>query len=164
MSISILTKRQIAPLLAIALVVCITACAKKKQSSEAEIAAAVKYACGLETELFANSARIKSHDDVYRHYRRGFGEKMAHRLADYSWLEEAQTLRPGDITMEPPDTVVVIEMSADEAVVAYHTPLSLQEIWDREPYSIDRLRREDDHWVIVESKPTATKPDKLPER
>ncbi len=119
---------------------------------ETEIIAAVKQAYSLEEQLFAAREQYTSWEDVYRHYRRGFGEEIARRLADYSWWPEGDELRGGDRSMAVPDTVLLLEVSDAYAVVVHPTPDWLQELWGRDKYTVDRLQRDNDRWVIVESR------------
>ncbi|MHC4088874.1 MAG: hypothetical protein ACYSVY_01090 [Planctomycetota bacterium] len=127
---------------------------------DADVIAAVKRANALEEQLFAAPDKYSSWDDVYRHYRQGYGEEIARRLADYWWWPEGNGVRPGDRTMAVPDTVIVLQLTDTYAVVAYPHPDWLQEAWGLEKYTVDRLDREGDHWVIVDAKST----DEIPVR
>lgn len=49
--------------------------------------------------------------------------------------------------MDIPDSVTVLRVSGDEAEVAYPTPLALKDIWGRDDYTIDRLRRIGNRWA-----------------
>jgi hypothetical protein len=134
-----------------------------QSSLESEIVAAVKQAYSLEERLFAERDRYSSWEDVYHHYRQGFGEEIARRLADYSWWPEGNGLRDGDRSMAVPATVVVLEASDTLAVAVHPTPVVLQELWGLKRYTVDRLQREHARWVIVDSKSTNEMPDKQPQ-
>jgi hypothetical protein len=127
---------------------------------ESEIISSVKQAYSLEDQLFAAPDHYTSWDDVYRHYRQGFCEEIARRLADYSWWPEGNYLREGDKVMAVPDSIVVLEVGGTHAVVTYPSPELMKVLWGSKEYTVDRLQREGDHWVIVESRTT----DQMPSR
>ena len=142
----------------------LTAGCQQGPETAAELPCAIHEAHGLEAALHAEPGRFGSYDAVLAHYRRRFGEEIARRQAAYSWDSSTSRLRPGDISMEPPETVVVLAAGADTAVVAYHTPAVLQELWGLERYTVERLQLENGHWIVVESSPTGTRPVGLPDR
>ncbi|NIM50874.1 MAG: hypothetical protein GTN62_10585 [Gemmatimonadales bacterium] len=128
----------------------------------AEIARATMRAYALEAQLYAAPQRAHSRDDVVRHYRRGFSVELADRLADYSWWPEGQALRMTESALAVPDSVVVLSIAGDEAVVAHRTPIALRDYWQFEDYMLVRLQREDGQWIIAEIVDTEVRPSALP--
>lgn len=85
---------------------------------------AVVYAYSLEEELWENESRIKSKEDVFKLFRKGFGEKVARELSDYYWVEaedqyggSSPMLNAGDPVFIQPDSIEVINRKGETAEV-----------------------------------------------
>ena len=129
--------------------------------SPAAVVAAVRFATSLEDSLVAERPQFRSREEVYRHFRRGFGEDIAGRLTDHVWDAQSGRVAGTEMVLEVPDTVVVLRLEGGEAEVAYPTPPTTLE-WGGKPYTIDRLRLEGARWLIVESRDTVGRPPGLP--
>jgi hypothetical protein len=114
---------------------------------------ALRLAYGLEQALYQRADSVTSWDQVYAHYRRGFSEPLARRLADYSWEAESGTLRATDAAMAVPDSVGVLQLERKEALVAWIPRNDFRQRWELPRCIVDRLERQDDHWVVVERRP-----------
>ncbi|HKJ46904.1 MAG TPA: hypothetical protein VJ991_13815 [Balneolales bacterium] len=121
-----------------------------------EVSKAVKFSFSLERKLWENESSFKTRKQVYQHYRQGFSDELAESLTSYTWTDGG--LRATEKTMEPPDTVHVLTVSDSEATVYYRIPTELRQIWQLKKYSIDRLRRDDGRWIIIESNEADTIP------
>jgi len=132
--------------------------------SDSTIINAVKFAHSLETKLFANPESATSREYVFNFYRQGFSKDIAQRQTAYSWNEETKSLRPGDISMDSPDIVIVISKTPLEAIVVYYTPDVLKRIWGLGTYTVETLNYENGKWVVTKSEPINKKPAQLPER
>lgn len=135
-------------------------CQKAKNSQidpeKQEVRKAVKFAFGLEQQLWTHKSDFKSREQVYQHYRQGFSPGLSESLTSYSWSNGE--LRATEKTMEPPDTVHVLSISGDQATVFYKIPPDLRNIWQLKKYSIDNLQREGKRWIIYESNETDSVP------
>jgi len=87
-----------------------------------DVVAAVLYAYGLEEDLWENESGIKSKEDVFTLFRKGFGEEVARDLSEYYWMEGEDpdgerfaVLRSGDPIFFPPDSIEVLKRSDDKA-------------------------------------------------
>lgn len=129
--------------------------------SRAAVVAAVRFAHSLDDSLAAHRSSFRSREDVYRHYRRGFADEIAGRLADHAWDAGLGELRGTEMVLEAPDSVVVLRVGPEEAEAAYVTPPT-DRAWGRGPYTIDRLRRAGGRWTIAESRDTAARLPGLP--
>ncbi len=123
-----------------------------RSALKTEVAKAVKYSLSLEKRLFDHTSAFKSKEQVYKHYRQGFGPKMAKRLTEYSWAGGDVGLRPGDPSMESPKKVEVSQINSSKAVAYYKTQEWIREVWGREKFTLVKLKREKDRWVVVEAK------------
>ena len=111
---------------------------------------ALRHAYGLERELYQRVDSITTWDQVYEHYRRGFGEQLAQQFADYSWEAPTGRLRATHMATVVPDSVGVIELKQSEALVAWISPSDFRLQWELPRCILDRLERQDEHWVIVQ--------------
>jgi len=125
----------------------------------AEIVAAVKYAHGLEAELFRSPESFPGRDAVQRHFRQGFSEDLAQRLAEHVWIGGDIGLRPGEPVMAAPDKVTVTAVEGGRATAVFQTPPWMMETWGFGPYTIVSLARENDRWVISAERGSAQIPD-----
>ena len=117
-----------------------------------EVIEALRAAYGLESSLMSRgSGDTISRAEVYAHYRTGFGEELAQELTDYSW--QSQRLRETDPALAVPDTVGVIELKHDRALVAWIPPTSFRRQWGAPRCLVDRLVREEGRWVIQAHEP-----------
>jgi hypothetical protein len=109
------------------------------------VAAAVKAAAALESHYWEQPQRYPRREDVYALYRRGYGERLARRLADFtlSGDRSAATWVPREVH--------VAEIGADSALVWYRTPedFTAEGSWRLGPFMVVRLSREGDRWVVV---------------
>ncbi len=85
---------------------------------------AVVYAYSLEEELWKNESRIKSKEDVFTFFRKGFAEKVARELSDYYWIEgedqygeSSPMLNAGDPVFIQPDSIEVLNRKGETAEV-----------------------------------------------
>jgi hypothetical protein len=112
-----------------------------------EVIGALKAAYGLEDALFQRGTLDSiTREEVYHHYRQGFEERLAQQLADYSW--EAEHLRPAERALTIPDSVGVLELKEDQAVVAWIPPTAFRAQWGGPRCVVDRLVREGGRWIV----------------
>jgi hypothetical protein len=126
---------------------CVTALRPPADREQAVITA-VRTAYGLEGDLYRRSDSITSWDQVYSHYRSGFGEQLARQLAEYSWDSTSGMLRPTHSATVVPDSVGVLKLKADEALVAWIPPTALRQSWGLPRCVVDRAVREGGRWVV----------------
>lgn len=117
----------------------------------ADIISAVQYAHGLEQYIWSHRDEFRDREAVFRHYRTGFSEELAVNLTSYTWPEGHREMRPGDITLLPPETVYVVEVSEDYARAYFPTPDTMKELWGQEDFTVIDLQKEGDRWVVVSS-------------
>jgi len=115
-----------------------------------EVIEALREAYGLEGSLIERLGAFDtiSRDDVYAHYRRGFGDQLARELTDYSWQPEIHRVRATDRALTVPDSVGVLELKSDRALVGWIPPTTFRRQWGAPRCLIDRLVREDGRWII----------------
>jgi hypothetical protein len=119
-----------------------------------EVIAALRTAYGLEATLSSHPPfDTISRDEVLAHYRTGFGEQMAQELTNYSWLPESHQLRSTDPALAVPDSVGVIELKGDRALVAWIAPTSFRRQWNAPRCFVDRLSFVDGRWIIQGREP-----------
>ena len=123
-------------------------------ADQQEVIDAVRTAYGLEGVLFqrAGSDTI-SREQVYAHYRQGFSVELAQQLADYSWQPESHMLRATDRALTVPDSVGVLELKQDRALVAWIPPTTFRQQWGAPRCLVDRLVREDGRWIVEAREP-----------
>jgi hypothetical protein len=121
-------------------------------AEEQEVIDALKAAYALEGVLFQHGILDTiSRDEVYAHYRRGFGEGLAQQLADYSW--EGDRLRATERALTVPDSAGVVEFKRDRALVAWIPPTAFRAQWGAPRCFVDRLVREDGRWIVQAREP-----------
>jgi hypothetical protein len=128
---------------------------------EEEIINSVKFAFGLEKSLFKNERLIRSKKDVYNFYCRGFDEDIAKRLADYSWWEGYDRLRPTEACLSVPENVHILGIGQNTARVYYKNSGGYQNVWDSKKYSVVQLIRKKNRWIVYNSKGTNILPSRL---
>ena len=123
-------------------------------ADQQEVIDALKTAYGLEGVLFqrAGSDTI-SREQVYAHYRQGFSVELAQQLADYSWQPDSHMLRATDRALTVPDSVGVLELKQDRALVAWIPPTTFRKQWGAPRCLVDRLVREDARWIVEAREP-----------
>lgn len=131
---------------------------ERESPSQSEIIAAVKYALSLERRLFVHRSAFNSRDQVYTHYRKGFGPEIASRLTEYSWAGGEKGLRTGERSMEVPKRVEVSKIDTDEAIAFYETPEWIREMRETKKFTVVTLKKEKGRWVIVEAKRVSSPP------
>jgi hypothetical protein len=125
----------------------------------------VKFAQGLEAAIRAEAGRFRSEADVYAHFRQGFGDDIARRLADHTWSDQLGGIRAGEPVLQVPGRVCVIFLSGNLATAVYETPALILELWTDNRLTVDHLQREEGHWVVSESEWTdAVSPTQRPRR
>jgi hypothetical protein len=115
-----------------------------------EVIDALKAAYGLEGTLlqqYAVAGTI-SRAEVYAHYRQGFSEALAQQLTDYSW-----PLRETERALTIPDSVGVLELTPDHALVSWIPPTAFRIQWGAGRCIVDRLVREDSRWIVQGREP-----------
>lgn len=115
-----------------------------------EVIEALRASYGLEGDLIkrVGPSGTISKDEVYAHYRQGFGDQLARELTEYSWQAEIQEVRATDRALAVPDSVGVLELKSDRALVAWIPPTAFRRQWGAPRCMIDRLVREDGRWII----------------
>jgi len=123
-------------------------------ADQQEVIDGLRTAYGLEGVLFqrAGSDTI-SREQVYAHYRQGFSVELAQQLADYSWQPESRMLRATDRALTVPDSVGVLELKQDRALVAWIPPTTFRQQWGAPRCLVDRLVREDGRWIVEAREP-----------
>lgn len=111
----------------------------------ATIVAAVRLAYGLERAYWDNPRAWPTWERLYQHYRQGFSDDIARKMADFSLSGD------GDLATWEPDAVHLADIDGDTAIAWFDTPAEFQDEsgWGFERYMVVRLRRESDgRWVI----------------
>ena len=119
-----------------------------------EVIADLRAAYGLERTLETHTPfDTISREEVLAHYRTGFGEEMAQELTNYSWLPASRQLRSTDPALAVPDSVEVVELKGDRAVVAWIAPTSFRRQWNAPRCLVDRMVLMDGRWIIQGREP-----------
>jgi len=120
-----------------------------------DVTKALRAAYGLEGSLIDRLGAFDTitREDVYAHYRQGFGDQLASELTDYSWQPEEKRVRATDRALTVPDSVGVLELESDRALVAWIPPTSFRRQWGAPRCLIDRLVREEGRWIIQGREP-----------
>ncbi len=119
-----------------------------------EVIDALRAAYGLEAVLMNRSTfDTISREEVYAHYRKGFGEQLATQLTDYSWHPQTHNIRATDPALTVPDTVGVLELSQDRASVAWIPSTDFRRQWNAPRCFVDRLERENGQWIVQAREP-----------
>jgi hypothetical protein len=127
--------------------------------TDREIEEAVLYAYGIEAELWENERGIRSKEDVFTLFRKGFGEKVARDLSEYYWMEgededgeKFSVLRSGDPIFIPPDSIEVLKKKDDRVEVLLRYSKSDEGPVTYRAYSVRVvLRREGNVWKIYDA-------------
>lgn len=118
------------------------------------VVAAVKAAAALESRYWEQPQRYPRREDVYALYRRGYGECLARRLADFTLSGDraAATWVPREVH--------IAEIGPDSALVWYRTPedFTADASWGLGPFMVVRLSREGDRWVVVSAEDRSAPP------
>ncbi len=118
-------------------------------AEQQDVIDALKAAYGLEGALFQRgSSDTISREAVYAHYRQGFSERLAQQLTDYSWQAESHMLRATDRALAIPDSVGVLELTEDHALVAWIAPTTFRTQWGVPRCVVDQLVREGGRWIV----------------
>ena len=122
-------------------------------AEQQEVIAALRAAYRLEDVLLFQHGTVDSisREEVFAHYRQGFGEQLAQQLTDYSW--ELSRLRATERALVVPDSVGVIELKRDRALVGWIPPTMFRMQWGAPRCSVDRMIREDGRWIIQAHEP-----------
>ena len=112
-----------------------------------EVIDALKAAYGLEGTLVQRGTAPITRAEVYAHYRQGFSDALAKELTDYSW-DGGGGLRETERALTIPESVGVVELTQDRALVAWIPPTALRERWGAGRCVVDRLVREDGRWIV----------------
>ena len=127
---------------------------RQQDSFSAKVIAALRTAYGLEGTLETHTPfDTISREEVLAHYRTGFGEEMAQELTNYSWLPASRQLRSTDPALAVPDSVGVVELKGDRAVVAWIAPTSFRRQWNAPRCLVDRMVLVDGRWIIQGREP-----------
>lgn len=127
-----------------------TVALEAQSPKQQEVIEALRASYGLEGDLIKRvgpSGRI-SKEEVHTHYRQGFGDQLARDLTEYSWQAEIQQVRATDLALAVPDSVGVVELRSERALVAWIPPTAFRRQWGAPRCLIDRLVREDGRWII----------------
>lgn len=119
-----------------------------------EVAAAVRFAYGLEAQVWQDPVRFRTRTDVYAHFRQGFSPELAEAMTEHVLTSD------GDLATWVPADVHVVEVLPSFALVWFPTPPAFGEegLWGLEDYMHLKLRREGDRWVIYEGADRSTPP------
>ena len=123
-------------------------------AENAQIAAAIRQAHGLEAELFRSPSATIDRETVYRHFRRGFSHDLALRLTEHVWIGGEIGLRPGEPVMAVPEEITVTAVSDDRATAVFPTPPWMMEAWGFGRYTVVSMKREDGRWIITSERGT----------
>lgn len=95
----------------------------QQYKGDKEIISAIKFAYGLEEELWEQQDKIHTREDVFKIFRQGFSEELSNEITNYLWmLESTDTgesfgmLRAGDPILILPDSIEVKSKSSDTAI------------------------------------------------
>jgi hypothetical protein len=132
---------------------------KNVNRADREIIEAITYAYGLEGELWDNESKMKSREDVFNLFRKGFSEEKAKDLADYFWMEGTDTngehfemLRAGDPVLIAPDSIEVLSKSEDRAEALLKYEKSEEGPMTYKAHSVKvELRKENGVWKIYQA-------------
>jgi hypothetical protein len=132
---------------------------KDVDKADKEIMEAIKYAYSLEEVLWENEREMKSKQDVFKLFRKGFSEEKAKDLADYFWMEgkdksgkRFEMLRAGDPVLIVPDSVEVLSKSEDKAEALLKFKESEEGPVTYKAHSVKvKLRKENGIWEIYEA-------------
>lgn len=124
-------------------------CSKKQRE---EIIESIKFAYRLEQSMFQNREKFISRIQVFHHFQQGFSDTIAKRLTEYSWSELTNSLKGHDVSLYPAEKINVLSCSVDTATACYKTPAILRELWGGFEFTIDRVQKIRNRWVIVDSK------------
>ena len=115
---------------------------------------ALKAAYGLEGTLFQHDALDTiSRAEVYAHYRQGFSEQLAEQLTEYSWEPVGHVLRATDRALTVPESVGVLKLTQDHALVAWIPPTNFRRQWRTPRCEVDSMVREDGRWIVQGREP-----------
>ncbi len=130
---------------------------EEKADLKTELRSFVRYANNLEKDIFENEENFDSQEAVFEHFRKGFSIDLATDITAYLW--EDGSLNASEIILAQPESeIFFIKLKADEAEVYYETPEKLRDVWGLKRYKIDKLRKEDNGWVIYEATDTDYEP------
>jgi len=124
-----------------------------------DLVEAVVYAYSLEEELWKNESRIKSKEDVFKIFRKGFGEKVARELSDYYWMEgedqyggRTSMLNAGDPVFIQPGSIEVLSRKGGKAEVLLKFSKSEEGPITYRAHSVRVvLKRETDVWKLYDA-------------
>ena len=95
----------------------------QKYKGDKEIISAIKFAYGLEEELWEQQDKIHARKDVFKIFRQGFSEELSNEITNYLWMVESTDtgesfgmLRAGDPILILPDSIEVKSKSSDTAI------------------------------------------------
>jgi hypothetical protein len=142
-----------------------TACEARRAQEEVinkadrEIIEAIKYAYSLEELLWDNDRKMKSKEDVFKHFLMGFSEEKAKDLANYFWMEvrdeggeRVEMLRASDSVLIVPDIVEVLSKSEVKAEALLKYKASEEGPVTYKAHSVKvRLKKENGIWKIYEA-------------
>jgi len=129
------------------------------EKADKEIIEAIRFAYSLEEMLWDNEKKMKSKEDVYTHFRKGFSEQKAEDLTDYLWMEgedesgeHYEMLRAGDPVLIVPDSVEVLSKGEDRAEALLKFKASEEGPVTYRAHSVKvKLRKENGIWKIYEA-------------
>jgi hypothetical protein len=116
---------------------------------EKDIIDAANLAFGLETELHAQRDKMRSRDDVYEHFRQGFGSGLAGRYVDYWWSLERDSLFVDWPQQNVVTSLRLLRLVGDTAIVAGNISVDPYRYEDTRPFIVAYLVHESDRWVIM---------------
>lgn len=122
---------------------------KNSPSARVTLSDILKQAYLLESKLWEQPERVTNYEDVVQYYSQGFDKPIARRLAKYTWSSEMNSLRPGDRVMSIPNRVYIVTQSSDTALLYHQTPRVQIQAWDREPFTIVKLKKMNKKWIVV---------------
>lgn len=133
------------------------ALAPTNDADRQEIVRAVRSAYGLDSiymvQYGLEDGPHLSGDGATAFWRQGFADSL------FQFYSMYRSQGGAEWPMAVPDSVSVIRADSLTAEVWYPTPPLMREIWGREAYTIDRLRRVEGRWVVVSSRPQAARPE-----
>jgi|UPI00073217FA hypothetical protein len=111
-----------------------------------EVVAAVRFAYGLEAEVWRDPARFRTRAAIYEHFRQGFSPDLASAMTEHVLTGD------GDLATWVPAQVQVAELLPSFALVWFPTPPAFGEggLWGLESYMQLKLRRDGGRWVVYE--------------
>ena len=117
-----------------------------------EVVDAARFAYGLETGYWEHPEDFSTRDKLYQYYRQGFSAELAAAMTAHTLSGDP------DLATWVPQQVHVAKIDDGRALVWFPTPAALGATWGLEDYTVLRLRRDGDRWVVYEGRDQSAPP------